>query len=134
MLTSVCCLRSIREQLLNQRDYYNFKKKVNEILEDDKIKETLWALFIDPKGARPSSEGLKIKPLNSDQNPAIENPPKEQIKELIDRKVTRKPKNPGKTVGFLEKFGDPQIRPDNERYDITNLTPQDAIRIKDTEF
>jgi hypothetical protein len=64
----------------------------------------------------------------------IENPPKEQIKELIDRKVTRKPKNPGKTVYFLEKFGDPQIIPYNKRYDITNLTPQDAIRIKDTEF
>jgi hypothetical protein len=41
MLISVCCLRSIRQQLLNQSDYYNFKKKVNEILEDDKIKETL---------------------------------------------------------------------------------------------
>jgi hypothetical protein len=39
MLISVCCLRSIRQQLLNQRDY--FKNKVNEILEDDKIKETL---------------------------------------------------------------------------------------------
>lgn len=42
----------------------------------------------------------------------IENTPKEQIKELINRKVTKKPNNP---VDFLEKFGIPKL------YPITNV-------------
>ena len=54
--------------LLNQRDYLNFKKMVNKMLEDDKLKETIRAFFIEGEGQTPVSGGLKMKPVDSNKN------------------------------------------------------------------
>jgi hypothetical protein len=44
---------------------------------------------------------------------------------------THRFKNPGKTVKFLEKFGDPEFISETEQWDISTPTPQDEIRIQD---
>jgi hypothetical protein len=41
LLISVLLLRSAAQQILNQRDYSNFKKMVNKMLEDDELKQTI---------------------------------------------------------------------------------------------
>lgn len=47
---------------------------------------------------------------------------------------TKRFKNQGKTVNFLEKFKDPEFISDTKKWDITTPTPQDAIRIEDREL
>lgn len=139
--------------LLNQRDYLNFKKMVNKMLEDDKLKETIRAFFIEGEGQTPVSGGLKMKPVDSNKNfeldfkfnsepddnlqefikarmkeelGLIENPTESEPKEIIDRKVKRKPK--GKTIlfrEFIDKIGDDL--PDDDF--IRRSIPEDRIRI-----
>lgn len=128
LLISVLSIRSFTQQILNQREYSNFKKMVNKMLEDDELKETIRAFFVDDIPAR--SGRLEMKPLDFDKNPAIkydfesksgedlkefiktrmeeelgliENPTQAQLEEIIHRKVKRKPK--GKTV-FWRDFID----------------------------
>ena len=132
ILISVLLLRSFTQQILNQREYSNFKKMINKMLDNEELKETIRAFFMegDVEGITPRSGRLEMKPLDFDKNPAlkydfesktgedfkefikarmeeelglIENPTETQLEELIHRKVKRKPK--GKTV-FLQDFID----------------------------
>nr|WPV76512.1 hypothetical protein [Naviculales sp.] len=122
LLISVLLLRSFSQQVLNQREYFNFKRMINKMLDDDELKETIRASFI--KG---EVKGLEMKPLDFDKNPAlkynfdsksgkhfeefiksrmenalglIENPTKTQLEEIIHRKG--KIKSKGKTVFFRD--------------------------------
>ena len=125
VLISTLLLRSTTQQILNQRDYSKFKKLVYKMLDDDELKETIQAFFIEGKDRIPSSGKLKIEPLDFDEKSAlkhnfnlelgdnfekftkarmkeelglIQNPTEEQLQEIIQKKVKRKPK--GKTVFF----------------------------------
>jgi hypothetical protein len=155
LLISVLLLRSATQQILNQKDYSNLKKMVNKILEDDELKETIRAFFIEGEGQTPASGGLKIKPIDSnefkfkfnsepDENleefikarmkeelGLIENPNELQLKEIIE-KVKIKPK--GKTVLFKEFINEiGSDLPDDDL--IRRNIPEDRIRINpDKEF
>ena len=127
LLISGLLLRSFTQQLLNQREYSKFKKLVTKLLEDDELKETIRAVFMESEieGITPSSEGLEMKPRDFDKNlipkhdfdsksgedlkklikkrmeeelGLVENPTEIQLEEIIHKKVNRKPK--GKTVFF----------------------------------
>lgn len=159
LLISVLLLRSATQQILNQRHYSNFKKMVNKMLDDDELKETIRALFIEVEGQTHVSGGLKIKPVDSNESfeidfkfnseldenleefikarmkeelGLIENPTESQLKEIIDRKVKRKPK--GKTIlfgEFIDEIG--ADLPDDDF--IRRNIPEDRIRINpDKEF
>jgi hypothetical protein len=156
LLISVLLLRSATQQILNQRDYSNFRKMVNKMLDDDELKETIRALFIDEESQTPVSGGLKMKPVGSNENfeldfkfnaephenleefikakmeeelGLIENPTESQFKEIIDRKIKRKSKE--KTILFGEFIDDDFIDAEIIRRNI----PEDRIRIDpDKEF
>ena len=126
VLISVLLLRSVNQQLLNQRDYSQFKKMVDKMLNDDELKETIRAFFIE--GEPPTTSGIEMKPWNSEKNPIsefnsdsnqtldefikakikeelglVENPTPEQIQEIVQSRKNRprgKPK--GKTVYFKD--------------------------------
>ena len=127
VLISVLLLRSVTQQILNQMDYSKFKKMMDKMLDDDRIKETIQALFMEGEGPTPSFGTLKMEPLDFDEESAlkygfnlksdknleeftksrmkeelgfIENPTKEQLQEIIQKKVKRKPK--GKIVFFAD--------------------------------
>ncbi len=127
LLISALLLRSVTQQIVNQREYSNFKKMVNKMLDDDGLKETIRAFFMEGEYQTPSSGGLEMKHVYLNQNSAlkydfnlksgedfeefvktkmkeklglIENPTEKQLEEIIHGKVKRKPK--GKTVFFGE--------------------------------
>lgn len=139
LLGSVLLLRSVMQQLLNQREYSNFKKMVNKMLDDDDLKETIRAFFTEGEGPTLSSGRLKMGPPDFDENPAlkydfnlksgedleefikarmkedlglIENPTETQLEEIIQRKVK------GKTVYFRDFI---------EPYDGADLSDSDII-------
>jgi hypothetical protein len=160
VLISAILLRSATQQILNHKDYFKFKKIVDKTLEDDELKETIRAFFIEGnegKGQTPVSGGLKFKPVDFNKNfevdlkagpdenfeefiksrmkeqlGLIENPSESQLKKIIERNVKIKPK--GKTVLFRE-FMD-EIGTDLPDHDfIRRNIPENRIRIDiDEEF
>lgn len=125
VLISVLLLRSFTQQIFHQREYSNFKKMINKILNDEQLKQTIRAIFVEDINS--SSGRLEMTPPDFDKNPAlkhdfesksgedfkefikarmeeelglIENPTDAQIKEIIQRKVKKRPK--GKTVFFRD--------------------------------
>ncbi len=124
VLISILLIRSVAQQIVNQRDYSKFKKLVNQMLEDDELKQTIRAFFLE--GEVPTANRIEMKPWDSDKNPLpefnfdsdqtfeefikarikeelglVENPTQEQLEEIIHRrKINRKPK--GKTVYFKD--------------------------------
>ena len=132
VLFSILLIRSFAQQIVNQIDYSKFKKLVNKMLEDDELKQTIRAFFME--GEVPTTTTIEMKPWDSDKKPLpefnfdsdqtfeefiklqmkeelglVENPTPEQLEEKINpRKITRKK---GKTVYFKdvikEIFEDP---------------------------
>lgn len=126
LLISTLLLRSVAQQIINQRDYAKFKKLLTEMLEDDELKQIIRAFFME--GEVPKSNLIEMKPFDSDKNPLpefnfdlqsdqtpeefikvrmeeelglVENPTQEQLEEIIHRrKINRKSK--GKTVYFRD--------------------------------
>ena len=121
---------------MTQRDYLKFKTLVNKMLEDDELKETIRAFFLEREV--PTTNRIEMKPLNSEKNPLpesnvdsaqtfeefikakmkeelglVENPTTEQLQEIISknpRKIKNKPK--GKTVSykdFINKISEDDI-------------------------
>ena len=122
VLISILLIRSVAQQIVNQRDYSKFKKLVNQMLEDDELKQTIRAFFME--GEVPTTTGIEMKPWDSDKNPLpefnfdsdqtfeefikarmkeelglVENPTPEQLGETIHN---RKIRNKGKTVYFKD--------------------------------
>lgn len=121
---SILLLRSVAQQIVNQRDYSKFKTLVNKMLEDDELKQTIRAFFLE--GEVPTATGIEMKPWDSDKNPLPEfnfnsdqtfeefikvrmkeelglgeNSTPEQLEEIRHTiKVKKKPK--GKTVYFKD--------------------------------
>jgi hypothetical protein len=156
---SMIVLRSGRQQILNHMEYLKFKTMVNRMVNDGDLKETIQAFFLEDQGPVRSSSRLEIGPPDSNKNSLlkhdfsgksseepdeflkqsikqefglIENSSQIQLEEIIQKKVSRKPK--GKTVyfrDFIEKIPDPEsnlpivdaeileepirVRPDNQR-------------------
>ena len=54
------------QQILNQREYLKFKKLVNKLLNDEELKETIRAVFIE--GEVSTTPTIEIKPLDSGKN------------------------------------------------------------------
>jgi len=71
LLASVLLLRGFTQQMLNQMEYSKFKKMVNKMLDDDDLKETLRAFFLEGEGSANSSKRIEMGPLDLDQNPAL---------------------------------------------------------------
>jgi hypothetical protein len=125
LLISALLLRTATHQILNQKDYSKFKTIIDEMLDDDELKETVQAYFMEGEGPTPSLGKLKMESLDSDGESVlksnfnlksdeglkefikarmaeelglIENPTEGQLQEIIQKKVTRKSK--GKTIFF----------------------------------
>ena len=122
ILLSLTLMRSLSQQIRNQQDYSEFKKLINEMLEENEIRRTLHATFVEDEF--PVTRGLKMKSWDSDKNSLpqfnsnsdqtldefikeqmehklglVENPTYEQIKKIINKKNI-KPK--AKTVYFKD--------------------------------
>lgn len=124
VLISIFLIRSVAQQIINQRDYLKFKKLVKQMLEDDELKQTIRAVFLEGEPQKTTS--IEMKPWDSDKNflpefnfesdqtfeefikarmkeelGLVENPTQEQLEQIIHRrKITTKPK--GKTVYFKD--------------------------------
>lgn len=137
VLISILSIRSVTQQILNQRDYAKFKKLVNQMLEDDELKQTIRAIFME--GEVSKTNLIEMKPLNSEKNPLpafnldlqsdqtpeefikarmeeefglVENPTQEQLEEIIHRRnINRKPK--GKTIYFKDFIDEIAEGPDD---------------------
>lgn len=137
ILISILLIRSVTQQIVNQRDYAKFKELVTQMLEDDELKQTIQAFFTE--GEVPKANLIEMKPLDSDKNPLpefnfdlqsgqtpeefikarmeeelrlVENPTQEQLEEIIQpRKINRKPK--GKTVYFRDFIDEIAEGPDD---------------------
>jgi hypothetical protein len=150
VLISMLLIRSVAQQIVNQRDYSKFKKLINQMLEDDELKQTLRAFFIE--GEVPTTTGIKMKPWDSDKNPLpefnidsdqtfeefikarikeelglVENPTPEQLEEIIQKKVTRERKPKGKTVYLKDLIDEIAEDPDGI---IDAEIVKEAIRVK----
>ena len=125
VLISILSIRSVIQQVINQRDYSKFKDLVNKMLEDDELKQTLRAVFVDNEV--PATTRIEMKPWDSEKNPLpefnfdsvhseqtfeefikakikddfglVENPTSEQLEEIIHNKKIRKK---AKTVNFKD--------------------------------
>ena len=71
ILITTFLLRSFTQQMLNQMEYSKFKKMVNQMLDDDDLKETLRAVFLEGEGPATSSSRIEMGPSDLDQNPAL---------------------------------------------------------------
>jgi hypothetical protein len=127
VVLSMFLLRSVTQQILNQREYSQFKKMVDKLFDDNKLKETFQAFFMEGGCPTPSSGTLKMESLDFDEKFAIkhdfnlksdedfeefikarmkqelgliENPTEAELQQIIKKKVNRKPK--GKTVFFRD--------------------------------
>lgn len=146
LLISALLLRSVTQQFLNQREYSNFKKMVEKMLDHDELKETIRTSFMEVEVPTAISGRLEMKPLDFDENSElnydfnlesgedfekfiikwkmkeelglIENPTETQLEEIIHRKVKIKPK--GKTVFFRDFI-------DEIPYEGANLLDSDTI-------
>jgi hypothetical protein len=157
VLISVFLLRTATQQISNQRDYLEFKKIVNKMLDDDELKETIKAVFTEGEGLIPSSGTLKMEPLDFDKKSApkqnsnfksdedlekfiktrmkdqlgvIENPTEGQLQEIIQKTAKRKPQ--GKTVFFRDFIDEnPYEGGDFSHSDIIDAEIlEEAIRMK----
>lgn len=127
LLISTLLLRSFTQKILNQREYLKFKNMLNKMLDDDDLKETLRASFLEGEGPASSSSRIEMGPPDLDKNPTlkhdfsgksseeleefikekvkkefglVENPTEAELEEIIKGKVKRKPK--GKSVYFRD--------------------------------
>jgi hypothetical protein len=148
ILISILLIRSVAQQIVNQRDYSKFKKLVTKMLEDDELKQTIRALFLE-EGEVPTTTLIEMKPWDSDKNPLpefnfdsdqtfeeflkarmeeelglVENPTPEQLKEIIDN---RKIKKKGKTVYFKDFIK--EIAEDTDDIMDAEIV-QEAIKVK----
>lgn len=112
VLISTLLIRSVLQQIINLRDYSKFKKLVNKMLEDEELKKTIRAFFMD--GQVPSTNRLEMNPFDLNENSVpkydvesgqtlaefikarmkeelglIEDPTPEQLQEIIHRKKPR---------------------------------------------
>ena len=154
VLISILLIRSVAQQIVNQRDYSKFKKLVNQMLEDDELRKTIQAYFVE--GEVPTTNLIEMKPLDSDENSLpelnfnfksdqtfeefikarmkeelglVENPTQEQLEEIIHRRnIKKRPK--GKTVYFKDFIDEIAEGPDDINDIIDAEIVEEPIRVK----
>lgn len=151
VLISMLLIRSAAQQIINQRDYLKFKKMVNKMLEDDELRQTVRAFFVD--GEPLKTTPIEMKPLDSDKNSLpefnfesdqtfeefikarmkeelglVENPTEEQLEEIIHRRNINT-KRKGKTVYFKDFIDEITEGPD-DIIDIDAEIVKEPIRVK----
>lgn len=57
----------IVQQIVNQKDYLKFKKLVKQMLDDNELKQTIRAFFMDGE-VTTITTSIEMKPLDSDKN------------------------------------------------------------------
>ena len=144
VLISILLIRSVAQQIVNQRDYSKFKKLVNQMLEDDELKQTIRAFFME--GEVPTTTGIEMKPWDSDKNPLpefnfdsdqtfeefikarmkedfglVENPTPEQLEKIIHNR------NKGKAVYYKDFIKEIAEDPDDI---IDAEIVKEAIKVK----
>ncbi len=156
VLISILLIRSVAQQIVNQRDYSKFKKLVNRMLEDDELKQTIRAFFME--GEVPTTTtSIEMKPLDSDKNSLpefnfksdqtfeefikarmkeelelVENPTQEPLKEIIHRrKINTKPKV--KTVYFKD-FIDKIAEGPDDIIDAEIVNEPIRVKVKNAEL
>ena len=158
VLISVLLIRSVVQQMINQKDYAKFKKFINQILEDDELKETLRAFFVDTD--IPTTRGIEMTPWNQSENSLptfnpnsnltweefiklkmkeelglVEDPTPEQIQEMLTNRVKNKSK--GKTVYFRDFIDQTNSASDPDLTDIVDAEIVDRsleIKVKNEEL
>lgn len=145
ILISALLIRNAAQQIVNQRDFSKFKTMVNRVLEDDELRETVRAVFIE--GEVPTTTAIEMKPWGLGKEPLpefhgdpdqtleefikakmekelglVENPTSKQLEKIIhNKKIIKK----GKTVyfkNFIEEV------PENDIIDVEIV--KEAIKIK----
>jgi len=124
LLSTVLAIRSVTQQIISERDYVKFKTMLNKMFDDDELKDTIRVFVTKFEDGTPASGTLEMESLDFDKEPKlkhnfnlksdenfeksikvkmeeelglIENPTKEQLQKIIQKK---KPK--GKTVLFKD--------------------------------
>ena len=155
LLISILLLRSVAQQIVNHIDYSKFETLINKMLEDDEIKPTIRAVFVE--GEVPTVPSIEMKPWDSDKNPLpkfnfdsdqtfeefikarmekelglVDNPTPEQLEKIINtRKSKMKPK--GKTVYFKDFIN--QIAEDSDDIiDAEIVKEAIAVQVKNEEL
>ena len=156
VLTSFLLMRSVAKQIVNQRDYLKFKKLVKQMLEDNELKQTIRAFFME--GEVPTTTtSIEMKLLDSDKNSLpefnfksdqtfeefvkakmkeelglVENPTQEQLEEIIHR-TKIKTKLKGKTVYFND-FIDEIAKGPDDIIDAEIVNELIRVKVKNEEF
>ena len=160
VLISMLLIRSVAQQIVNQRDYLKFKMLINQMLQDHNLKETVRAVFM--QGETPQTSTIQMEPLDSVKNSLpdfnvksdqtldefvkdrmkeelglVENPTPEQLKEIISKNTERIKKKPrGKTVyyrDFINEIPEDQII-DAEIIDAEIVKEPVKIKIKNEKL
>ena len=71
LLATTLFLRSVTQQMLHQVEYSKFKKMVNQILDNDDLKERLRLFFLEVKDPATKFSRIEMGPSDLDQNPAL---------------------------------------------------------------
>jgi len=150
LVISIILLRNVGQQIVNQRNYSKFKKLVKKMFEDNELKQTIRALFLE--GEVPTTNtSIAMKLLDSDKNylpefnfksdqtfeefikarmkeelGLVEHPTQEQLEEIIHR-TKIKTKHKGKTVYFNDFIDEIAEGPDDI---IDAEIVNEAIRVK----
>ncbi len=74
LLATSLILRSFTQQIFHQIEYSKFKKMVTQLLDDDNLKETIRAFFLESKSPANYSRRIEMGPSDLDQNPAFKDP------------------------------------------------------------
>lgn len=67
LLLTIFLLRSVKQSIVNRRDYLKFETLVNEMLDDGELKQTVRAFFME--GEFQTTNKIEMKPWDSNKNP-----------------------------------------------------------------
>lgn len=154
-LISILLLRNVAQQIANQKDYTEFQRLVNQMLDNPELKQTIQALFVEVDV--PKTPAIEMKPWGSNKAPLteftfdadqsydydefikarmkqelglIENPSSDQLEKIIHFRKARNSKV-GKTVYFREFIKRGAEDPDNSiEAEIVN----EAIKVRNKEL
>ena len=82
ILLSALFARSIKQQIITDRDYRKFRDLIKKLLEDEKIKGTIEAIFVDGDEKIPRIPGIRMQPWPKLIESPLHNPLRFQIQFL----------------------------------------------------
>ena len=102
VLISTSLIRSLLQQVINQRNYSKFKKLITRLLDDEEMKQTLKVIF--EEGVIPKTTLIEMKSFDSDKNyvPKFNFESDQNLEEFIKEKME-------KELGLVENLTHTQI-------------------------